>query len=115
MSPLMTVASFTYYTTDDVAHTWTEGTEFELDVLSMPGRLRLKSGVPWPSALRASAAIVVRFTAGYAEADEVPAVVKSAIQQAAEFLFEHRGEGSSEFTLPPVVEDLMADLDRPEA
>lgn len=114
VGPLVSVTSFTCYKVDDAAHTLVEGTDFEIDTLSLPGRVLLKQGVSWPSNLREANALVLVVVAGWTS-QTLPEVIVPALQQTAAFLFEHRGEGGAEFALPPIVDELMADYYRPEA
>lgn len=114
ISPLVSVTSFTYYDTADASHTLVQGTDFEVDTVSLPGRLFLKAGKSWPSELRPAHGIVIRFVAGWAPSG-LPEVIVPAVQQTAAFLFEHRGEGGAEFELPPIVSELLGDYERPEA
>lgn len=111
--PLVTVDSVTTYDSANAA-TVMDPSLYYADTLSEPPRLALNQGVSWPSGLRALNAIIIRFTAGYTNG-HVPGPLVEAIQQAAAFLFEHRGESPAGLSWPPVVADLLAEYRMPEA
>jgi len=101
--PLYSVESFTYYDSDDVAHTFTSS-GYVLDTYRVPGRIVPASGSVWPSGVRPYVAAVIRFTAGYAPSSSpsaVPDPIVEAIKKLATELYENRptraiGEGVNE-------------------
>jgi len=92
--PLQTVDSVSTYDLTDTATATTVADVFYTDAASFPGRLVLRYGYSWPTALRRANGIEIQYTAGFgSSADDVPADIKRAIQQVAGYLYEHRGEG----------------------
>lgn len=79
--PLQSVTSVTYYQNDDVSRTFA-ATNYIVDTRSEPGRIVLKIGSVWPSALRPADAFVVQYVAGYGdEGQDVPKPLLAAIKQ----------------------------------
>lgn len=108
-APLVSVESVTSYDTDNAA-TVMPSTGYLVDTLSEPGRVALNSGGSWPSGIRDTNGIVVRFTAGYSTAAAgVPTPLIEAIKQLMVTMYEHRGEGVGEIPIPPLVDLLIED------
>ena len=80
MAPLVSVASITYYDTDD-SGTVFASSNYLVDVASEPGRIVLNSGKTWPSILlRPGNGIDIQFTSGYGAATtDVPEAVLLAV------------------------------------
>jgi uncharacterized phiE125 gp8 family phage protein len=73
------IASVKYYDTDDTEHTMLTSDYYA--ILGDRGRVALKYNRTWPSAtVRPARGVVVRYTAGWANAAAVPGSVKSAIK-----------------------------------
>lgn len=89
--PLQSVTSIKYTDSDGVEHTL-DAADYTVDADSQPGRVWIASE---PSAeLIESGGIVVRFVAGYGNADTaVPERIKHALLQLVAFLYENRGVG----------------------
>ena len=62
--PLVSITSITSYDSSDVASTFA-ASKYLVDTASEPGRVILNDGQSWPSDLRARAAVVIRWSAGY--------------------------------------------------
>jgi uncharacterized phiE125 gp8 family phage protein len=81
--PVQAVQSFTYVDSDDTEHDVDEDI-YRLDTYR--GRLVLASGESWPSAsLQSGEAVVIRYVAGYGDAEDVP----YELHQAILFLVSH--------------------------
>jgi len=92
--PLRTVDAVTVYDESDNATVVTIADVFDIDTSHLRGTLTLKRGAVWPTALRASAAIEIDYTAGYGGTTvTVPAPLRRAVRQMAAFMYEHRGDG----------------------
>jgi len=66
---------------------------FIADTQQKPGRLIVKRGATWPTALDNANGIDIEYTAGYGtSASDVPAALRLAIIQMAAYMFEHRGD-----------------------
>lgn len=84
------VSAVTAYDTADAATTVATSV-YQVDTVSDPARVSLKSGQSWPSDLRAVNAISVTYTAGYgAAASAVPGPVKQAALLVLGAMYEHR-------------------------
>ena len=84
---------------------------FELDGLSTPPRLIIRSGVAITSALRKSNAIEINVTAGFGPAPaDVPAPIRQALLLLIAHWYEHRDPleaGAATTRIPAVVADLL--------
>lgn len=95
LPPLQSVASVTAYALDDSA-TVLDAAMYQVDTAASPARLALKPDASPPVALRALNAIAIAFTAGYADASDVPAPIQQAILMIAAALYAHRGDEAME-------------------
>ncbi|MBV8800472.1 MAG: hypothetical protein JO208_11785, partial [Alphaproteobacteria bacterium] len=108
LPPLQSVTSVTVYAPDDTASVLDPAT-YQVDAVSSPARLTLKSTVLPPINLRAINSVATAFTAGYgSNATDVPAGFRAAILELIAFLYEHRGDAPAE--LPIDVLALLAPL-----
>ena len=90
--PLYSVTSVTTFDDAD-ASTVFASTKYYVDKAREPGRVFLRNGETWPTALRVSNAVEIVYVAGYgATAGSVPASIVFAIKSLAAWLYEHRGE-----------------------
>lgn len=90
LPPLQSVASIKYYDTANVEATMAAADYF-VDDKSEPARVVLAYGTSWPSiTLRPANGVVVRFTAGYGLAAEVPQKVKQAMLLLITLMYEKR-------------------------
>lgn len=92
--PLLSVSSVKTYDDDDAETVVVIADVFNVDTISRPGRMTLKGGATWPSAMRSSNAILIEYTAGYGpDATDVPAPLRRAVKVMASYLYSHRGDG----------------------
>ena len=92
--PLQSITSVTTY--DEAGNGTVENvsTTFDVDTQQMPGRLTLKSGASWPTALRDTNAIEIVYVSGYGlAAADVPAPIRGAIRRVVAYMYQHRGDG----------------------
>lgn len=90
--PLQTVDSVTTYDQANLATVVNIANTFYVDTQSRRGRLALKSGAVWPTALRQISGVQIAYTAGYGDTHvAVPEPLKRAIRVMVMYLFEHRG------------------------
>jgi uncharacterized phiE125 gp8 family phage protein len=88
--PLRSIVTFEY-TSDTAVVTAVPASDYLVDAVSEPGRLRLKSTASWPSAtLREINGVHIRFEAGYGAAAAVPARFKQAILLLVATWYENR-------------------------
>lgn len=111
-SPLIAVASVSFFTPDD-AETVVDASVYNVDEVTIPGRIRLAENATWPTAtLRTVKGVKVVFTAGHGlTADDVPARMRHAIKLLIANYMEQRepiivGTISSELSWS--VRDLLA-------
>jgi hypothetical protein len=103
--PVQSVNSITTYSLDNTASTFGRSNYF-LDAAS--GRVTLNFGCIWPANLRAAAACVISYTAGYGDApSDVPSPIKQAIMIHVATLYEQRGESADAMSLPPGSKQLL--------
>lgn len=76
--PLQEVLSVKYLDASRVEQTLA-ATAYDVDTLSLKGRVVLRPGESWPSLADAPGAVRVRFKAGYADAASVPPLAVAAI------------------------------------
>ena len=88
--PLQTVTSVKYRPVDSEAYT--TFTDYEADIVSVPGRIVLKPNASWPSdVLHPLNPIEITFTCGYgATSASVPAAIRSAMLLIVADLYENR-------------------------
>ena len=92
--PLQTVDTVNVYDEAGTATAVTIANVFDIDTQSLRGRMTIKRGATWPTALRANNAIEITYSAGYGDAAvSVPSPIKRAIKQWAAYAYEHRGDG----------------------
>jgi len=90
--PLLSVESVKTIDRDGL-ETLIDPTEYVLDLINQPGRLRFKNGYP---ALYSGDRLVIDYTAGYGDSPhDVPYAIRHGILVAAGYMYEHRGECSA--------------------
>lgn len=107
LSPLQVegeVGSIKYYDTAGTLKTWAAA-NYSLDTDSIPGRISRAYGVSYPSTRVMNNAVIVRFVAGYGDADDVPQPIKEAILEIVAFLYMNRGTSAEE--LPGYIKELL--------
>lgn len=90
--PLQSVDAVTVYDEASNSAAVTVAGTFDVDLFRRPGRMVLRRGAVWPIALRGSNGIEIEYTAGYASAAAVPAIIKRAVKQVAAYLHTHAGD-----------------------
>lgn len=89
--PLVSVSSVTYHDDDLSTSTVFSSASYQVDILTRPPLIALKSGVSWPAdTLRASSGVVVRFVAGFGAASAVPEDIKHAIKLLVGSMYQNR-------------------------
>lgn len=94
--PVSSVSSVKYKDTDGDQQTLVEGTDYQVDLVSEPGRILPEPGATWPTleADRVNAVEVI-FVAGYGEdATTVLESVKGAMKLLIAHWYEHREDAS---------------------
>jgi uncharacterized phiE125 gp8 family phage protein len=105
--PLQSITSIKYYDQDGTEYTLSSD-DYYVDTYGEPGRVVLKSSATWPSiTLREANGVVVRFMAGYGDADDVPEEFKQAIYLLVGHFYENR-EAVSDARLVPTPDGVMA-------
>lgn len=99
--PLQSVSSVVTFDDDDVSSTFDSDNYF-VDTDGEPGRVVLRRGQSWPTALRVGNAIQITYVAGYSDAggsptvdglrENVPAAIKRAVLADVAHLYENRGD-----------------------
>lgn len=93
---LIAVTSLTYVDTDGATQTLVEGTNYDVDTDSEPGRVGLSFNASWPGIRDVNNAVKLTFTAGYGASDEqVPHDIKQAIMLLVAHWYEHREAATS--------------------
>jgi uncharacterized phiE125 gp8 family phage protein len=98
-----TLDSITYLDEDDVEQTVDSG-DYTLDISSGMAKVRVTES--WPTTNGGLSSTVITYTAGYADADSVPEVIKQAIKATVATLYEHRGD-DGHGGLPLMATDLL--------
>lgn len=86
-APVISVEALTVYGADGTPTVATTD-EYDVDLVSSPARLMLKSGRFW--GVRAMNGVEIDFTCGYGDAAAVPAPLKQAILMLVAYWFEQR-------------------------
>lgn len=92
--PLQSITSLTTYNTADSASVFSS-TLYTLDAAG--GRVFLKEGASWPTALRSRGAVEIVYVAGYGNnASDVPEPIRLAVKSLVAILFEGRAVAMSD-------------------
>ena len=94
LPPLQSVTRLVVHAPDDTPRILDPST-YRIDAASAPARLALKENISPPTNLRPMNAVELAFTAGYGEADAVPAPFKQAILQIVADLHTNRGDADA--------------------
>lgn len=94
--PVSSVTSVKYYDVDNTQRTLVDGTDYQTDVVSIPGRIVVEPGESWPTLESGRLnAIEVIFVAGYgAAASSVHEDIKDALKLLVAHSYEHREEAT---------------------
>ena len=90
-SPVSSITHVKYYDDDNDATTWATSNYF-LDSASMPSQFTLTKGANYPTGLRPTNGLEIKYVAGYGGSSSVPFQVKQACLHYAAYLNEHRGD-----------------------
>ncbi len=92
--PLPPLISLQAVTITDIAGNTTtmQTTDFVVDASGCKGEISLRYGKSWPSVTPERAGVVIRFMAGYGDADAVPQRIKEAIIVHALAAYDSPGE-----------------------
>lgn len=94
LPPLISVSSVSTYSTGDV-ETVLDSDTYRTDTASAPARLQIKNALSPPVVtLRAINGVSIAYTAGYGDADDVPAAICQAIQIRVADLYANRGDAA---------------------
>lgn len=88
--PLVSVDSIVYYTDGSDTPATFASSNYQVSTIGYKGRVMLRTGSVWPSALRPMDSIVITYTAGYGSASDVPMAIKEAILEWAAHWYENR-------------------------
>lgn len=87
---LRSITSVTYVDANGATQTW-DAANYEVDSVTIPGRIRLGYLLSWPSGSRTVwNAVTIRYVVGWANAAAVPAPIKQAVLLLVSQLYEHR-------------------------
>jgi len=89
--PLQSITSIKYIDTAGAEQTFAAA-NYEVDIKSKQGRIRLASGASWPSTKDVLNAVTIEFIAGYGQESKVPAQIKAAIKLKVGDFYENRQE-----------------------
>ena len=87
--PLQAITHVKYYDQDAALQTM-DSVDYTLDPDSLPGWLLPAYGEAWPATLDSANAVMIRFTAGYADAASVPMPIKHWILMYVGHLYQFR-------------------------
>ena len=108
-APIQSVTTVKTFADDDTATTMSS-TKYYVDISRDPGRVVLRTGETWPTALRVANAIEVVYVAGYGDAaSDVPAPLKLGMMQHIAYLYDQRGDMKDYLqtrAMPPAVQNL---------
>ena len=108
-SPVSSISHVKYYADDDTATTWAS-TNYFLDTASMPSMFTLRKGITYPTGLRLTNGLEIKYVAGYGASGDVPQQIKQACLAYASYLNEHRGDmlDGKNLTPPKVATQLLS-------
>ena len=99
---IQSVTSIEYYDTDGALQTFSSG-DYQLDIISEPGRIVLAPDAVFPSTETGKInAVIVTYVAGYGAASAIPETIKTAMKQLVAHMFEHRESHSDGFEVKEV-------------
>lgn len=91
-APLQSVTHIKTYDDSDVATTFA-ASNYQVDAISQPGRIALRSSGSVPTPTRTLNGIEIQFVCGYnSDPNEIPADIKSGVLDLVAWLYEHRGD-----------------------
>lgn len=113
LPPLQSITHIKYYDADNTLQTLASS-NYDLDIISEPGIVRLSATGSWPSTYDKNNAVIITFVAGYGAAStSVPEIIRAAIKLLISHFFENR-EGVlvstalvQEIPIPKAIDDLF--------
>tara|TARA_Y100001938_G_scaffold117553_1_gene162208 strand:- start:5241 stop:5909 length:669 start_codon:yes stop_codon:yes gene_type:complete len=105
-SPVASITHVKYFDDSDNESTFASS-NYYLSNKSAPAKFVLRNGKSYPTGLRVSDALVIRYVAGYGNTSDVPMAIKQACLAYGAYLFEHRGDGSDNLTVPYQASQLL--------
>lgn len=113
LPPLQEIDSVKYIDTNGALQTLDTSTYRVIDRGQDPSSITPVYGTCWPSTRFDPESVQITFTAGYADADSVPAKIKSAMKLMIGHLFSHReavtdGRVNQPFEMPMGVDALLS-------
>lgn len=90
-SPIQSVTTLKTFDDSDNATTMA-ASKYYVDTQREPGRIVLRTGETFPTALRVANAIEVVYVAGYASAYAIPEPIRMGMFQHIAHMYEHRGD-----------------------
>ena len=106
-SPVQSVTSVKTYDDSDTATTMA-ATKYYVDTAREPGRIVLRTGETFPTALRVANAIEVIYVAGYTSAFAIPEPIRLGMLQHIAYMYEHRGDMYEAQGAPLLMKSLYA-------
>ncbi|MEM9221498.1 MAG: head-tail connector protein [Pseudomonadota bacterium] len=104
-APLISVDQVTVYDADGAPETVPQD-DYQVDLISSPGRLKLRAGRCWSS--RAMNGLEIDFTCGYGAREAVPAPIKHSILMLIAYWFEQREAAAAGAVAGPVANGVSA-------
>lgn len=112
-NPVLSITSIQYYDAANALQTLSAST-YEIDTAQVPAEIELANGATWPATYERTAAVVVRFVAGYGAAPgSIPEPIRLAILLLVGHFYANReqvtlGAGLTATQLPFGVDALIA-------
>jgi uncharacterized phiE125 gp8 family phage protein len=100
--PLASVTHIKTYDDDDTATTFASSKYF-VDTASESGRIVLREGETFPTALRVANAVEIQYVAGYGAASAVPEALIVGMKEHITYLYENRGDAMNNALTMPVI------------
>ena len=113
LAPLVSVTTLSYLDENGDSQTLVEGTDFDVDIASEPGRICPDYGSTWPGTRPVANAVTIRYVAGYGTAaSSTPAAIRHAVKGYALHLYEFREPvvviiGGSPIKVPLWIDSLL--------
>jgi len=109
-SPILSVTHVKTFNDADT-ETVFASSKYYLDNVREPGRIVLRNGETFPTALRVANAIEIQYVAGYSSVSQIPEPLKVGMLQHIAFMYEQRGDMGDYLnarTFPPMVKGLYS-------
>ena len=93
-TPVTAVTSLQYYDANNVLQTWAR-TNYDLDHYNEPASIYPAYSISYPATLDTKNVVIIRFTAGYGDAGDVPDAIKSGMLLYLSYLYDNRGDATT--------------------